>query len=289
MKTNSKNTVAIIVPLFNEQKVINGVLRSLLKEVVLLGADILVVNDGSTDQTLKHLKKFKEDIEIISYEKNRGKGFAMRQGADFAHKRGYQTIVFFDGDGQFITSDLKKVIGRLGDDCDLAVGRRWLNFVHLFTSKIGRLMVRRIFNLFFSAELTDQLSGFRAMKSWVYPIVRWKVNDYRVEIEMLARASLNDIKVKEIPVNCRKKLYRGITWQDGVKIFAWMAVNLFRRRNLQTDGRKWQAKTKEREVPPSVLARELYLKRLSSLGGEKQSLIKEEGYGKNKVRVKQVL
>lgn len=216
-----KEKIAIIVPVFNEEKIIGWVLEELIKVSKKIGADIFVVNDGSTDGTLNKIKPFLDKVSLISYMNNYGKGYALRKGTDEVCKR-YHIIAWIDGDGQLIPSDIEKMLELLTDDAEMIINNRIINFKVLPTSKIGRGTVRAIFNFYFSSKIRDHLSGLRIFRSKIYPKIRWISNDYRVEIESLARAVVNNIRYKEVETVCNKKLYRGIQWQDGLKIYYWI-------------------------------------------------------------------
>ena len=75
----TENKVCVIIPSYNNA----GTLSKVIKDVLKYSTDVLVVNDGSTDNTSEVLSKFK-NIRIISYAKNRGKGYALRKGFKFA-------------------------------------------------------------------------------------------------------------------------------------------------------------------------------------------------------------
>lgn len=87
--------ISIIVPIFNEEKTIIGVLRSLLKSN--LTEEVICVNDGSTDKSLEILKGFEDKIVLVSFKRNRGKGFALAQGIKKAKG---EIVIFLDADLQ---------------------------------------------------------------------------------------------------------------------------------------------------------------------------------------------
>lgn len=236
IRIKPKNGIAIIVPVYNEAKIIGNVLSELILEAKKIKADIFVVNDGSTDNTLKLIKSFIPKITVISYKQNRGKGHALRTGTNKVHKK-YDIIAWIDGDGQLISSDLSKMLTGLTSDTELIISNRTINFRVLPTSKIGRGTVSFLFNLLFHSKIKDHLSGLKIFRSNIYPKICWTSNDYRIEVEFLARAVINNIKYKEIKTVCKKKLYRGIGWQDGLKIYYWIFWCFFNKKNLKRSGK----------------------------------------------------
>lgn len=90
------NSISIVIPLFNEQKAIPTLINQLkkIKKSKFFLSEIILVNDGSTDDTLKNIKKLK-DCKIITYSKNRGKGYALKRGVYSAR---YKWVLTADAD-----------------------------------------------------------------------------------------------------------------------------------------------------------------------------------------------
>ena len=97
--------VCVLVPTYNNERTLAKVLESLLK----FTDQIIVVNDGSTDSTPTVLQHFPQ-INLVSYPKNRGKGYALRTGFRHAVKSGYDYAITIDSDGQHFAEDLPKFI-----------------------------------------------------------------------------------------------------------------------------------------------------------------------------------
>ncbi|MCL5406975.1 MAG: glycosyltransferase family 2 protein [Patescibacteria group bacterium] len=235
-KITPKNKIAVIVPIYNEEKIIDLVILELIKVCQKLKADIFVINDGSTDNTFKVVKKYSSVARIINYKKNRGKGFALRLGALHAYRQNYEVIIFFDGDGQLHPKDITKLAHQLNQKTDLIIHHRIINFRTLPLSKIGRGTVRWLFNNLFGVNIFDHLSGLKAFRAERLPLILWLADDYRVEVEILARAVINNLRYKVIKGPCDKKLYRGIGWQDGLKIYYWIFWCYFNRHKFKING-----------------------------------------------------
>lgn len=232
MAGKSLNKLAIIVPVYNEEIIVGTVIEKLLQEAETIHADIFVVNDGSTDKTLRILKSYQNKINLISYQKNQGKGYALRMGTDKVHTK-YDIIAWIDGDGQLVPTDISKMLNELSSNTEMIISNRIISFKVLPTSKIGRGTVSFIFNILFHSKISDLLSGLRVFRSSIYPAIRWVSNDYRIEVESLARAVVNNIQYKEVKTICRKKLYRGIGWQDGIKIYYWILWCFFNKNRFR--------------------------------------------------------
>lgn len=233
-QNNINNKNVIIIPVYNEARTISGIIEEILE---LKNFDLIVINDGSLDTTEAILYKFANKIKMISLPSNCGKGYAMRTGADIAYSDGYSKMIFMDGDGQHSPRDIEKIMEGL-DDHDLAINRRILKFKTSFISKFGRFMVRNIFNLFFGTSVSDHLSGFRAFRSTTYPKIRWRCDDYRVEIEMLARAFVNKVSCCEISTPCGRRRYSGMGWGSGFLIMIYIFwCRIFSRKLLANESK----------------------------------------------------
>ena len=105
-----KLKVAVLIPTYNNEQTLTDVIRSVQE----YAEDIIVVNDGSTDSTAALLQKFQQ-INLVSYAPNRGKGYALRKGFHRAVELGYDYVISIDSDGQHFAEDLPKFLYALQD------------------------------------------------------------------------------------------------------------------------------------------------------------------------------
>ena len=190
--------ISIIVPVYNEEKNIGRMLRD-LKDTLrkLTHFEIIVVNDGSTDETMKVLAET-VGIKIISYPVNKGKGFALRKG--IMQARG-DIIGFIDGDGEISPRFLEQFYEEMKDGgADMVVGRKNNHkkslvrkvFTHCF-----RLICRVLFGLTFETQAGIKLFN-RKVK---YLDIQ---NDgYLFDLELLLACKERNMNIKEIPVELR--------------------------------------------------------------------------------------
>lgn len=97
-------SVCVIIPTYNNAKTLREVLDAALRQ----NLPVIVVNDGSTDETAAVLTDFAGRVEIIAYQPNRGKGHALKNGFDRAEKLGYAYAITMDSDGQHAATDIAR-------------------------------------------------------------------------------------------------------------------------------------------------------------------------------------
>ena len=90
-----------------------GTVLSIVQRILLIFRDLIVVNDGCTDNTEEVLKEVSDQITIVSYKKNRGKGYALKQGFKKARELGYKYAITIDSDGQHYPEDIPLFINAL--------------------------------------------------------------------------------------------------------------------------------------------------------------------------------
>jgi glycosyltransferase involved in cell wall biosynthesis len=187
----------VLVPTYNNEKT----LAQVLTDVLQYSDDVCVVNDGSTDSTIEILQQFPQ-IKLHSYEKNQGKGYALRAGFEFARSNGYDYAITIDSDGQHYADDLPAFLQALQNDPNaIIIGARNMNQSTVpGKSSFGNKFSNFWFKFETGIELPDTQSGYR-----LYPIRKLKgiwfvTRKYEFEVEVIVRAAWKGIDVKCIPV-----------------------------------------------------------------------------------------
>lgn len=209
--------VLVLIPAYNEEKSIGRVLRGVMSS--LPEADVLVVNDGSTDGTSREAGK--EGAMLVNLPSNMGLGVAIQTGLMFAQKRHYETVIRMDGDGQHRPSELRSLLAPIeNEEADIVVGSRFLNmnestipakpneneYVPSLARKIGIRFFSGLLSLLVGDTVTDPTSGLQAMnRNAISLFAREYPPDYpEIEAHILAyKAGLN---VKEVPSKTLKRL-----------------------------------------------------------------------------------
>ncbi len=195
-----------LVPAYNEEGNIEKLIDGIRAE--LPGADILVVNDCSTDGTGSILSSI-GGIRFLDMPFNMGIGGAILSGFTYFLENGYDTLVRLDGDGQHPPSEAAKLVSVVREEgVDAVVGSRYLVSGAAYSSRTRMLGIKLLSHLSFvilGKRFTDNTSGFRAYRRRAVDyVVKDYPSDYPEpeEIYLLTRGGF---KVKEVPVTMRSR------------------------------------------------------------------------------------
>ena len=193
----SEQNILVAVPTYNNAGTIAHVITDLRKYV----DNILIVNDGSTDNTSDILAA--SSVEHISYTKNKGKGYAIRQAFKYALANDYKYVLTIDSDGQHFASDLSSFAQSISSYPDsLIIGARNLKADNMpskntFANKFSNFW----YHIETGIRLDDTQSGYR-----LYPVkemgnLLFLSNRYEFEVEVIVRSAWKGINVLNIPVH----------------------------------------------------------------------------------------
>ncbi len=163
--TKINKNLLVIIPAFNEQDVVSSVIGSVPKKVKGIDkVDILVVDDGSKDNTAE--KAEKAGAIITRHKKNRGVGAALATGFDYALKYGYDFVVNIDADGQFEAGEIPKLIEPiLAQEADMVVGNRFKDGRPAnmpLVKYYGNILMNKLISYLAQENFSDVSCGFRA-------------------------------------------------------------------------------------------------------------------------------
>jgi dolichol-phosphate mannosyltransferase len=202
----TESKISLIIPIFNQARKISSSIEKIKQAVELSFSnyELIVVNDGSTDNTstiLKDIAMTDEHVHIISYTPNRGKGYAVKQG--ILHSHG-DAVIFFDGDLDISPDLIKDYVERLStSDLVIASKRHPESSVRIPRS---RAFLSRAFHLLIKVTLgiaqTDTQAGFKLGKGDIMRTIfrNMSVNRYAFDVELLTIASILHLRVQEMPV-----------------------------------------------------------------------------------------
>ncbi len=188
--------IGVVIPTYNEAKVIGGLVSGIQQQ----GLDVVVVDDGSRDNTSKIAKE--AGAIVLENKNNRGKGLVLRQGFDYILKNNYDAVITMDGDGQHHPEDIAYFVQSVNDpDIGMILGNRmycakdmphirWLT--NKFTSKIISWLCKQ--------EIPDSQNGFRFIKREALKNINLYSSKYEIESELIIRISRLGYKIKSIPI-----------------------------------------------------------------------------------------
>ncbi len=234
-------TYSIIIPAYNESTRIRPTLHEILRHVREMNwdAEILVVNDGSSDDTVEVVREFGRlhpQVLLVENPGNRGKGYSVRNG--MLHARG-DLCLFTDADLSSPITEARKLFDAIENGADVAIGSRWLR-AELQTERqpLYRQAFGRIFNLalrmILGLSFADTQCGFKAFRrdaaQRIFPLQKIERWGFDPEILFLARRA--GLRVEEVPVLwAHSEGTRLNPFRDGLRMFVevlrirWNAVS----------------------------------------------------------------
>jgi hypothetical protein len=197
--------VAVVIPAFDEEEAIGGVLTEIPSEANGLAVDTLVVDDGSRDRTRD--AALAHGAYVARMEQNSGQGAALRVGYRLARDHGARYVVTLDADGQWDPGDVPRLLEPvLADEADFVLGSRVLGRADTDDSvrsagvRVFALLVR----LLTGVRVTDTSSGVRVLRAEVTETVRQEEPQYQAS-ELLVGAICQGYRIRELPVVMHKR------------------------------------------------------------------------------------
>lgn len=204
-KIENGNKTLVIIPAYNEEESIKKVVESVYMQNIK-NCDVLVVNDGSKDNTYNEAKKTK--AKVIDAPNNLGIGGAVQTGYLYAKKYGYDIAIQLDGDGQHDPKYIKELIKEVSKGNDIVIGSRFIektNYKQKFFRMIGINMISFTTKLMTGVKIHDTTSGYRAVNK---NIIEEFANSYPYDypepctnMHMIKKG----YKIKEIPVEMKQR------------------------------------------------------------------------------------
>jgi hypothetical protein len=202
----------VFVPAWNEEQNLPAVLDEL--RAGLPDADVLVVDDGSTDRTSAVAKE--HGAEVLSFGENRGLRAGIAAGYGYAAEHGYAYCGRVDADGQHPVSELRELLELVRSDaCDVAVGSRFATgdgdgfsrerYESSAARRLGTGLLRRSMGLVLGRPFHDATSGMYAANARAMPVLARPYTSGAPEVEAVLRLHGEGLRMKEIPVQMRER------------------------------------------------------------------------------------
>ena len=209
--------LSIIVPVYNEEKTIIKILEKIKNNSSsLFKYEVIVIEDGSTDQSKKLLENNKHLFDkLLVNETNKGKGFSVKRGLSNASGT---HIIFQDADFEYDPADFKKFEKIFLDfDADGIIGSRFVysNYTrsHNILNKIANTFLTFMFNLLYNTTFTDIYSCYFAFKKNLLDVDKLRTKGFEQHAEILCKVIKRGNKFYEVPIS-----YNGRNTSEGKKI-----------------------------------------------------------------------
>jgi glycosyltransferase involved in cell wall biosynthesis len=189
--------VCVLLPTFNNA----GTLEKTLTDILHYTDQVIVVNDGSTDRTGDILKTFPQ-LRLISFSKNKGKGWALRCGFKKALESGFDYAISIDSDGQHFAEDLPKFLIKLEETPNvLIIGARNMGQAGIpGKSSFGNAFSNFWFRLETGYKMDDTQCGYRLYPLRALQKIQFFTRRFEFEIEVIVRAAWKGIAIDSVPV-----------------------------------------------------------------------------------------
>ena len=234
MPQENKIHLSIVIPVFNEEQYLEKLFNDLIKYFDNKTTEIIVIDDGSTDQSKNIINNFKNNknynfsFNVIRLEINSGKGMALQTG--IKHSTG-EYVLLQDADLELDLKDSSEMyqIVKNNKEIKCIFGSRYLSGKlkknnYFFNNLIGKVN-SLIFNIFFSQSISDVHCGLKILHRSVINKINLTINDFGIEIDLASQIVRNNFFIYEFGVSYyfrTKREGKKITWIDGIKSFYYL-------------------------------------------------------------------
>ena len=186
--------ICAVIPTYNNGGTVADVVRGVLRQ----GLPVLVVDDGSTDDTAQKLEGL--EINVIRHPRTRGKGRALNTGLEEARRLGYRFALTLDADGQHDPADIPALVAAAGERT-LVVGSRNLTADGM---PAGNTFANKFSNFWFTVQtgrkLPDTQTGFRVYPLEYLPSLKLLTSRYEAELALLVFSAWKNLRIVPVPV-----------------------------------------------------------------------------------------
>lgn len=223
-------SLGVIIPCYNEEGNITKCIKRIPK--MPWDTEIIIVNDGSKDRTadiVRGITKKRDDVKLVSYEKNIGKGYALRKGLE---NSAADVVIILDADMTSPPEDIPNVVKPIFEGkSDFVNGSRLvypmekeaMKWLHIPGNKLFALLV----SLIIKYRITDSLCGFKAFKRKM--LLNKLKEDSWPDFELLIKAKRNNLKISEVPIHYKARkagISKMKTFKHGYQMFMMLLESL---------------------------------------------------------------
>ncbi|MBN2454539.1 glycosyltransferase family 2 protein [Candidatus Woesearchaeota archaeon] len=222
--------LSIIMPAYNEEKNILGILKKVERVKLHFTKEIIIVDDGSKDRTREILKKIrKKQIKIFFHEKNRGKGAAIRTGIS---KASGDVILIQDADDEYDPNEYPKLLAPILKGATVVYGSRFTGRHHprYRFYYLGNKILTLLTNFLYASRITDMETCYKVFRRDALNGVVLRAKRFDFEPEITAKLLKNSHNIVEVPISYRSRSFKEgkkITWKDGIKAMFYLVKYRF--------------------------------------------------------------
>jgi len=226
-------TIDIIVPVYNEERFLEDVIR-ILEETDFCGLEknLIFVNDCSTDSSKEILEKYPQ-YKVLNHTKNLGKGAAVATGIKNSSS---DIVVIQDADLEYNPKDYQSILPYIiNNEADVVYGSRLatanVKSSFIILSFLANKFLTFLTNILYNCKITDMETCYKAFKRDIIKDINIKSHRYDFEVEITAKIAKKGIKIIEIPISYQSRSYKEgkkISWKDGIHaVFALFYYRFF--------------------------------------------------------------
>ncbi len=214
-KNKKQPLLSVVIPVYNEENTIEEIIKQ-VRNSSINSLELIVIDDKSTDNTKKILKKIQKDIDVlILKKKNGGKGSALREG--FKKVTG-KIVIIQDADLEYDPQEYRKLIKPILDDkADVVYGSRFMGAdahrVVYFWHYTANNLLTLLSNIFTNLNLSDMETCYKVFRREIIQSIELKENSFGIEPELTAKIAKKKVRVYEVGIS-----YHGRTYEEGKKI-----------------------------------------------------------------------
>jgi glycosyltransferase involved in cell wall biosynthesis len=189
--------IAVIIPAYNAGTTITELIERTSRFVGR--EDIVVIDDGSCDQTLKMAGR--TGAVILRHETNKGKGEALKTGFAYVRNRDYQAVITLDADLQHDPESIRGFIRKVNNSTGIIIGTRKRNPKTMpFARWLSNNLTSAIVSVLAGQTIRDSQSGYRLISTRVLRAVRLDSKRYDLESEILIKARRKGFEIAQAPI-----------------------------------------------------------------------------------------
>lgn len=217
--------LSIIIPVYNESKTILNLVEKVKKvNIFPIEKEIIIIDDGSRDNTVKVLKNIVEPMvdKIIFKKKNEGKGAAIRTGIKYANG---DLVIIQDADLEYDPEEYKIMLKPILDNkADVVFGSRFMggspHRVHFYWHSVGNRFLTTLSNVFTNLNITDMETCYKLFKKDIIKSIKIEENRFGIEPELTAKVARKNCRIYEVGISYYGRSYeegKKINWRDGFR------------------------------------------------------------------------